>query len=137
MSQGLNTRGMGRRGLTVAAGLLPVMGLIGSARAADTDWPQIAALFAELERRYPSPIVALNRAVAVAICEGPAAGLARLDALAGDLADYHLWHAARADLLRRLDRPTEAAKAYRQALALVGNDPERRFLERRIAQLRG
>jgi RNA polymerase sigma-70 factor, ECF subfamily len=107
-----------------------------AARAADTDWRQIAALYAERYMRAPSPIVALNHAVAVAMADGPAAGLVLLEPLRSALADYHLWHAARADLLRRLDRPTEAAKAYRQALALVGNDPERRFLERRIAQLR-
>ena len=108
-----------------------------AARAGDTDWRQIAALYAERYLRAPSPIIALNHAVAIAMTDGPAAGLALLEPLSSALADYHLWHAARADLLRRLDRPTEAAKAYRQALALVGNDPERRFLERRIAQLRG
>jgi RNA polymerase sigma-70 factor, ECF subfamily len=108
-----------------------------AARAADTDWRQIAALYAERYMRAPSPIVALNHAVAVAMADGPAAGLTLLEPLRAALADYHLWHAARADLLRRLDRSAEAAKAYRQALALVGNDPERRFLERRIAQLRG
>jgi RNA polymerase sigma-70 factor, ECF subfamily len=103
-----------------------------AARAADTDWAQIAALYAERYRRAPSPIVALNHAVAVAMAEGPAAGLALVEPLRTKLADYHLWHAARADLLRRLDRHAEAAKAYRQALALVGSDPERRFLERRL-----
>jgi len=107
-----------------------------AARAADTDWRQIAALYAERYMRGPSPIIALNHAVAVAMADGPAAGLVLLEPLRSALADYHLWHAARADLLRRLDRPTEAARAYLQALALVGNDPERRFLERRIAQLR-
>ncbi|HEY6033953.1 MAG TPA: hypothetical protein VIV58_06825, partial [Kofleriaceae bacterium] len=104
-------------------------------RAADTDWAQIAALYAERYRRAPSPIVALNHAVAVAMAEGPAAGLALVEPLQAKLADYHLWHAARADLLRRLDRRSEAAKAYRQALALVGSDPERRFLERRLTEM--
>jgi RNA polymerase sigma-70 factor (ECF subfamily) len=104
-------------------------------RAADTDWAQIAALYAERYRRAPSPIVALNHAVAVAMADGPAAGLALVDPLRTKLADYHLWHAARADLLRRLDRRAEAAKAYRQALALVGSDPERRFLERRLLEM--
>ncbi len=104
-------------------------------RACDTDWPQIAALFGELVRRYPSPVAALNRAVAVAMCHGPEAGLALLDELAAPLAGYHLWHAARADLLRRLDRRAEAAVAYRAALAHVGSAPERRFLERRLAEL--
>jgi RNA polymerase sigma-70 factor (ECF subfamily) len=108
-----------------------------AARAGDTDWRQISALYAERYHRAPSPIVALNHAVAIAMSEGPAAGLDHLEPLRTALSDYHLWHAARADLLRRLDRTAEAAKAYRQALALVGNDPERRFLERRIAQLRG
>ncbi|MBK9035292.1 MAG: sigma-70 family RNA polymerase sigma factor [Myxococcales bacterium] len=98
-----------------------------------TDWPQIAALFGELERRYPSAIVALNRAVAIAMVDGPAAGLAHLEPLADELGDYHLWHAARADLLRRLDRAADAADAYRAALARVGSAPERRFLTRRLA----
>ena len=104
-------------------------------RAADTDWAQIAALYAERYRRAPSPIVALNHAVAVAMSEGPAAGLALVEPLHAQLADYHQWHAARADLLRRLDSRGEAAKAYKQALALVGSEPERRFLERRLAEM--
>jgi len=106
-----------------------------AARASDTDWAQIALLYAERYRRAPSPIVALNHAVAVAMAEGPAAGLALVEPLGHKLADYHLWHAARADLLRRLDRRNEAAKAYKQALALVGSDPERRFLERRLTEM--
>ena len=104
-------------------------------RAADTDWRQIAALFDELARRQPSPIVALNRAVAIAMSQGPEAGLALIDELAGELDDYHLWHAARADLLRRLGRCPEAAAAYRAALARVGSAPERRFLEGRLAEV--
>jgi len=103
--------------------------------AAETDWPQIAALFGELYARQPTPIVALNRAVAIAMWQGPAAGLPLVDALRRDLADYHLWHASRADLLRRLDRRAEATAAYREALARVGSEPERRFLERRLATL--
>ena len=103
--------------------------------AAETDWSQVAALFGELLRRAPSPIVALNRAVAVAMSKGPEAGLALLEPLARDLRTYHLWHAARADLLRRLNRPHEAAQSYREALRLVGSEPERRFLERRLAEL--
>jgi RNA polymerase sigma-70 factor (ECF subfamily) len=106
-------------------------------RAGDTDWPQIAALFDELMRHQPTPIVALNRAVAVAMARGPAAGLALIDELAGVLVDYHLWHAARADLLRRLGRRADAALAYRAALARVGSAPERRFLERRLAEVTG
>jgi RNA polymerase sigma-70 factor (ECF subfamily) len=103
--------------------------------AAETDWPQIAALYNELLRRAPSSVIALNQAVAIAMWQGPAAGLPRIDALKSELADYHLWHAARADLLRRLDRKKEAATAYRAALACVGSAPERRFLERRLAEV--
>jgi RNA polymerase sigma-70 factor, ECF subfamily len=102
-------------------------------RAADTDWAQIAGLFTELARRQPTAVVALNRAVAIAMWRGPDVGLPLIDELAGELADYHLWHAARADLLRRLGRQREAADAYRAALALVGSAPERRFLENRLA----
>jgi len=104
-------------------------------RASDTDWAQIAALYAERNKRAPSPIVELNRAVAVAMAEGPAAGLELVEPLEPELGEYHLWHATRADLLRRLGRTKAAAAAYRQALARVGSDPERRFLERRLAAL--
>jgi RNA polymerase sigma-70 factor (ECF subfamily) len=103
--------------------------------AGETDWPQITALFGELYRRVPTPVIALNQAVAIAMWQGPAAGLARIDALEAELADYHLWHAARADLLRRLDRKKEAATAYRAALGCVGSEPERRFLERRLTEV--
>jgi RNA polymerase sigma-70 factor (ECF subfamily) len=103
-------------------------------RACDTDWQQIAGLFDELARRQPTPIVALNRAVAIAMWRGPEAGLPLIDQLADPLAGYHLWHAARADLLRRLGRHREAADAYRAALAHVGSAPERRFLEGRLAE---
>jgi RNA polymerase sigma-70 factor (ECF subfamily) len=103
-------------------------------RACDTDWRQIAGLFDELARRQPTPIVALNRAVAIAMWRGPEAGLPLIDQLADPLAGYHLWHAARADLLRRLGRHREAADAYRAALAHVGSAPERRFLEGRLAE---
>ncbi len=103
--------------------------------AADTDWPQIAGLFDALWRRQPSPIVALNRAVAIAMARGPQAGLPLIDELADALADYHLWHAAKADLLRRLGRNTEAAAAYRAALDRVGSAPERRFLQGRLAEV--
>ena len=108
-----------------------------AAVAADTDWPQIAALFGELMQRAPSPIVALNRAVAIAMSRGADAGLALLEPLSGELSQYHLWHAARADLLRRLDRTQEAVAAYREALRFVGSAPERRFLERRLQELAG
>jgi RNA polymerase sigma-70 factor (ECF subfamily) len=106
-----------------------------AARAADTDWRQIAALFGELQRRQPSPVVALNQAVAIAMWRGPEVALPLVDQLAGELADYHLWYAARADLLRRLGRDREAKDAYRAALERVGSDPERRFLERRLHSL--
>jgi RNA polymerase sigma-70 factor, ECF subfamily len=107
-----------------------------AATVATTDWPQIVALYDVLRIVAPSPLIELNRAVAVAMVDGPAAGLALLDSLAMDrrLAGYHLLPAARADLLRRLGRPAEAAEAYRQALDLVGNDPEAAFLRGRLRQ---
>ncbi len=110
-----------------------------AARAADTDWPQIAGLYGVLARIAPSPVVELNRAAAVAMAEGPERGLALLDQLAesGALSRYHLLPAARADLLRRLGRASEAAAAYREALALATNEPERRFLIRRLAEVGG
>jgi len=106
-------------------------------RPEDTDWRQIVRLYDVLERLQPSPIVSLNRAVAVAMVEGPRAALALIDALAstGDLDEYHLLHAARADLLRRLGSSTDAAASYTRALALVTNDGERRFLERRLREV--
>ncbi len=102
-------------------------------RAADTDWPQILGLYEVLVRLAPSPVVALNRAVALAQVAGPAAGLAAMDALANDpaMAWYRFYHAARADLLRRLGRDAEAAAAYDRARALAPNGPELTFLERR------
>jgi RNA polymerase sigma-70 factor, ECF subfamily len=107
-----------------------------AASVATTDWPQVVALYDVLGSVAPSPLVALNRAVAVAMVDGPAAGLTLLDELAG-LDAYHLLHAIRADLLRQLGRPAEAATAYRRALDLVGNDPERSFLTRRLASVSG
>ena len=108
-----------------------------AARAEDTDWSRIVRLYNLLEFQQPSPIVSLNRAVAVAMRDGSAPGLALIDVLAasGELDDYHLLHAARADLLRRVGSPTEAAKSYTRALALVTNDSERRFLERRLKEV--
>jgi RNA polymerase sigma-70 factor (ECF subfamily) len=102
-----------------------------------TDWPQIVALYDVLQRMEPSPVVELNRAVAVAMRDGPEAGLALVDDLLarGDLADYRFAHAARADLLRRIGRAGEARKAYRRALELTQQASERRFLERRLAEL--
>ena len=110
-----------------------------AASASATDWREIAELYRLLEEVEPSPVVVLNRAVAVAMTEGPAAGLALLDelALGRRLAGYHLLPAARADLLRRLGRHAEAAAAYREALALARTEPERRFLSRRLAELAG
>jgi RNA polymerase sigma-70 factor (ECF subfamily) len=106
-----------------------------AARAEDTDWPQILRLYDALERVQPTPVVSLNRAVAVAMVEGPGPALAIVDALAGDLPDYHLLHSARADFLRRLGDTAGAAEAYRRALALTANESERRFLERRLSEL--
>ena len=105
--------------------------------AAATDWNQIAALYDVLLRLEPSPVVELNRAVAIAMRDGPAAGLALIDAILsrGDLRDYHLAHAARADFFRRLRRNTEARSAYEKALALAQQEPEKRFLRRRLAEL--
>jgi RNA polymerase sigma-70 factor (ECF subfamily) len=108
-----------------------------AAHAEDTDWPQIMRLYDLLERLQPSPIVSLNRAVAVAMVDGPQAALALIDALAatGDLDGYHLLHAARADLLRRVGSLEDAAKSYARALALATNDSERRFLEGRLREV--
>ena len=108
-----------------------------TAAAADTDWAEIAALYGELVRLVPSEVVRLNRAVAVAMADGPAAGLTLVDELAGSgaLAGYHLLPATRADLLRRLGRHADAAAAYRAALDLATTDSERRFLTRRLAEL--
>ena len=108
-----------------------------ASRAEETDWPQIVRLYDLLERVQPSPIVSLNRAVAVAMTEGPQTGLELVDAIAAtnDLDNYHLLHAVRADLLRRIGSPAEAAKSYQRALALVTNDSERRFLERRLREV--
>ena len=106
-----------------------------AARAEDTDWPQIASLYGALAERSPSPVVSLNRAVAVAMADGPAAGLALADQLADDLDDYHLFHATRASLLRRLDRRDEASAAYLRALGLTMNPLERAFLEQRLREV--
>lgn len=106
-----------------------------AARAADTDWPQIAGLYRHLLRLHPSPVVALNHAVAIAMSEGPASALPLVDALEPALESYHLWHATRADLLRRMGRSTEAAQAYERAHALTQNASELSFLSRRLAEL--
>ena len=110
-----------------------------AARPEDTDWQQIVRYYTLLQQVTGSPIVALNRAVAVAMAEGLEAGLSAIDSLAsqGDLDEYHLLHAAHADLLRRIGSKTEAAESYKRALELVTNDSERRFLERRLAEVTG
>jgi RNA polymerase sigma-70 factor (ECF subfamily) len=104
---------------------------------ATTDWNQIVALYDLLLRAHPSPVVELNRAVALAMRDGPAAGLAQIDAILsrGDLSDYHLAHAARADLHRRLGHTAEARQSYQRALELARQEPERRFLTRRLEEL--
>ncbi|HEX6453818.1 MAG TPA: sigma-70 family RNA polymerase sigma factor [Trebonia sp.] len=108
-------------------------------RAADTDWATIARIYGQLARLTPSPVVELNRAVAVGMAEGPAAGLALVDSLAqsGALGSYHLLPATRADLLRRLRRDEEAAQSYREALGLAGTGAEQRYLARRLAEVTG
>ncbi len=108
-----------------------------AARAEDTDWPQIVCLYEFLERLQPTPVILLNRAVAVAMAEGPESALAIIDASAAttDLDSYHLLHAVRADLLRRIGSSAEAAKSYQRALTLVTNNSERRFLERRLREV--
>jgi len=105
--------------------------------AAATDWEELVALYDLLLRALPTPVVELNRAMALAMRDGPAAGLAPIDALLarGELRDYHLAHAARADLCRRLGRATEARASYERALGLARQEPERRFLERRLREL--
>ena len=108
-----------------------------AATPAATDWPQIAALYAELAKLNPSPVILLNRAVAIGMSEGPERGLLLMDGLgvSGVLSEYYLLHAARADLLRRANRREAAAEAYRRALALATNETERRFLQRRLQEL--
>jgi RNA polymerase sigma-70 factor (ECF subfamily) len=126
LERALSLRRPGRYQLQAAIAALHV-------EEGETDWPQIAALYAELARLEPSPVVELNRAVAVAMAEGPERGLELIDRI--DLPGYHLLHSARADLLRRLERRHDAAAAYRAALALEMNDADRAFLERRLAEV--
>jgi RNA polymerase sigma factor (sigma-70 family) len=144
-------RALIREGITLVSGAL-LKGVVGpyqlqaaiaavhdeAADVATTDWPQVVELYGVLAQVAPSPLVDLNRAVAVAMVEGPQAGLDLVDELAVDkrLTGYHLLFAARADLLRRLGRRDEALLAYRDALDLAGNEPERAFLRRRLAELR-
>ena len=106
-----------------------------AARADDTNWRQIIQFYNLLERLTGSPIVSLNRAVAIAMADGPQVGLTLIASLADDLEEYHLLHAARADLFRRTGAKNEAANSYKRALELVTNESERRFLERRLAEV--
>jgi len=106
------------------------------ARSADeTDWRQIVELYDRLFAIHPSAVVALNRAAAVSMADGPAAALPLVDGLEAELGDYHVWHATRADLRRRLGQTDSAAASYQRARALARNDVERRFLERRLLEL--
>jgi RNA polymerase sigma-70 factor (ECF subfamily) len=109
----------------------------GAPNAAATDWQEIVGLYDVLIRAEPSPVVELNRAVAVAMRDGPQAGLLLIDAILarGDLSDYHLAHSARGELCRRLGRVDEARASYKRALSLVRQEPERRLLERRLRGL--
>jgi RNA polymerase sigma-70 factor (ECF subfamily) len=107
-----------------------------AARPEDTNWQAIVRLYDLLEQLQPSPIISLNRAVAVAMAEGREIGLELIDLLASELDEYHLLHAARADLLRRMDLKKEAAESYERALQLVTNESERRFLERRLREVK-
>jgi RNA polymerase sigma-70 factor (ECF subfamily) len=104
-------------------------------RPEDTDWPQVAVLYGVLRDMQPTPVVELNRIVAVAMADGPAAGLAGLEKLQPELHGYYLFHSTRADLLRRLQRNDEAATGYRRALQLTTNETERSFLEKRLAEV--
>jgi RNA polymerase sigma-70 factor (ECF subfamily) len=111
----------------------------GRAQAEPTDWGEIARLYDRLLAVRPSPVVALNRAVALAMADGPRRGLEAVAEVrkSGELDDYYLLWATEADLLRRLERRDEAAEAYRRALSLVATEPERRFLQRRLAEMTG
>jgi RNA polymerase sigma-70 factor (ECF subfamily) len=106
--------------------------------AATTDWRQIVMLYNRLARIQPSPVVELNRAVAIAMCDGPEAGLRLIEGLlaGGEMASYHLARSARADLCRRLGRTTEARSSYEKALTLTQQEPERRFLQERLRHLK-
>ena len=133
VERSLSTRHFGAYTLQAA-----IAAVHASATTADiTDWPQIVALYDALLSMNPSPVVALNRAVAVAMCDGPGAGLQLIDALLeqGELGDYHLAHAARAELCRRLGRISDAKVAFREALRHAKQEPESRFLKRRLESL--
>ncbi|WP_342246838.1 RNA polymerase sigma factor [Pseudomonas sp. OTU5201] len=133
MAQALASRRVGVYALQAAIAAVHAQ----AADAERTDWGQIVGLYDVLQRLVQSPVVALNRAVAIAMRDGPEAGLVEVDALleAGELNDYHLAHAARADFCRRLGRKADAQAAYRSALALARQEPERRFIEKRLREL--
>ncbi len=136
----LVTQALGRRDLGPYQLQAAIAAVHAEARsAAETDWQQIAALYGVLSRLQPSPVVQLNLAVAVAMADGMDRGLALIDDLgaAGELDSYHLYHAARADLLRRANRPREALQSYHQALSFTSNDVESRYLKRRIREVSG
>jgi RNA polymerase sigma-70 factor (ECF subfamily) len=136
-------KALGYRGKSHRFGAYTLQAAIAAVHAeaesvAVTDWRQIVALYDRLLRIQPSPVVQLNRAVAIAECEGPEAGLAQIDAVLehGELANYYLAHSARADMYRRLGRTAEARASYEKALALTQQEPERQFLQERIRQLK-
>ena len=133
VERALTSRGFGPYTLQAAIAALHAE----APTSAATDWPQIVGLYDVLLRADPSPVIELNRAAAVAMRDGPAHGLVLIDAILarGELEEYHLAHAARADLLRRLGRKVEAAAAYKRALALVVEEPERHLIERRLKEL--
>ena len=134
LEKSLNSRRFGSYTLQAAIAAVHAQ----SPSIAATDWPQIVALYDQLLRIQPSPVVQLNRAVAVAMRDGPEAGLAQIDAVLeeGDLANYYLAHSARADMCRRLGKTAEARSSYEKALALTQQEPERQFLQARIRQLK-
>src|SRR5260370_15186359 len=129
---------MGRRGMyEVEGAIAAVHGE--DASPEDRDWPENAALYQEIIRMSPSPVVALNHAVAVAMSQGLEPGLKQIEKVgtSGELEQYHLYHAARADILRRLGRKAEAKHAYKEALRLATNKVEQEYLQRRLTQLHG
>ena len=134
LAKALKSRGFGAYTLQAAIAAVHAQG----ESAAVTDWRQIVALYDRLLRIHPSPVVQLNRAVAIAMCDGPEAGLTLIDAVLehGELANYYLAHSARADMYRRLGRTAEARSSYERALALTQQEPERQFLQERIRQLK-
>jgi RNA polymerase sigma-70 factor (ECF subfamily) len=133
VERALSTPGFGPYALQAAIAAVHANSL----NAGATDWAQIVALYDLLLRAVPSPVIELNRAVAVAMRDGPQVGVALIDAILnrGELTAYHLAHSARADLCRRLGTTAEARKSYQRALELARQEPERRFLERRLAEL--